>query len=128
MTGDARKPGGHKDLRVWQEGILLVKDAYRLTAAFPRDELFGLTSQIRRAAVSVPSNIAEGAARSSRREFVRFLGIARGSLSELETQAIIARELGYTDCIDDLTRRIEGLFRLLSALVNSLADKSERDE
>jgi len=75
----------HYDLRVWQDGIALVKTIYALTAKLPREELFGLTSQMRRAAVSVPANIAEGAARSTQKEFIHFLSIARGSLSELDT-------------------------------------------
>jgi four helix bundle protein len=86
---------GHRDLLVWQESISLVKEIYAVTRSLPDDEKFGLTSQMRRAAVSVPSNIAEGAARGSQREFAQFLVIARGSLSELETQLIIAKELNY---------------------------------
>lgn len=83
------------DLLVWQEAIQLVKMVYEVTAGFPRDELYGLTSQMRRAAVSVPSNIAEGAARFGTKEFLQFLAIARGSLSEIETQIIIANRLGF---------------------------------
>ena len=87
----------HHDLRVWQDGIALVKAVYALTHVLPRDEQFGLISQLRRAAVSVPTNLAEGAARSSKREFTHFLTIARGSLSELDTLLILCRELGYLD-------------------------------
>lgn len=76
----------HSDLRVWQESMNLVEDIYRLTLLFPKDELFGLTSQIRRSVVSIPSNIAEGAGRSGEKEWTRFLYIALGSLSELDTQ------------------------------------------
>ena len=86
---------GHRDLLAWQEAISLVGIVYQCTANFPKEEVFGLTGQMRRAAVSVPSNIAEGAARNSKREFVQFLGFARGSLSELETQVIISQDLGF---------------------------------
>jgi four helix bundle protein len=85
----------HKDLQIWQSGIELVEIIYKITTLFPASEMYGLTSQMRRAAVSVPSNIAEGAARQGEKEFVQFLYVALGSLSELETQAIIAVRLGY---------------------------------
>ncbi len=89
----------HKDLQIWQSGIALVEAVYKATSEFPASELYGLTSQMRRAAVSVPSNIAEGAARQGEKEFIQFLYIALGSLSELETQGIIAQRLGYArDC------------------------------
>jgi len=83
----------HKDLRVWQSAIALVEDVYRLTSTFPRDEQFGLTSQMRRAAVSVPSNIAEGSARQTTKELLHFLSIAAGSLAELDTQLRINARL-----------------------------------
>lgn len=86
---------GHRDLVAWQKGMQLVKDIYRVTQDFPREEIYGLTSQLRRAAVSVPSNVAEGHGRNSRREFHQFFGHARGSLLEIETQLEIARDLGY---------------------------------
>jgi four helix bundle protein len=106
----------HHDLEVWQAGIKLVGEVYAITEGFPRHELFGLVNQIRRCAVSVPSNIAEGCARLTDREFLHFLGVARGSLSELETQLIIARELGYLDAIP--SERIEQLFALMGGLIN----------
>lgn len=112
----------HHKLEVWQDGMLLVERIYQLTASFPNDERFGLTSQIRRAAISVPSNIAEGAARRSRAEYVQFLSIARGSLSELETQALIARRLGYSTQDQDLDELISRLFAKLGALLNSLLE------
>ncbi|MEN6426645.1 MAG: four helix bundle protein [Phycisphaerales bacterium] len=87
----------HKDLDIWQRGIELVAQIYQATRTFPRDEEYGLKSQMRRAAVSYPSNIAEGAARASRREYTQFLHISLGSLSELETQVIIAERLGYLE-------------------------------
>lgn len=86
---------GHRDLVAWQKAMELVKEIYRVTHAFPKEELYGLTSQLRRAAVSIPSNLAEGHGRASRREFHVFIGHARGSLLEIETQLEIARDLGY---------------------------------
>ena len=85
----------YKDLLVWQRAIQMTLAIYRLTDGFPKDERFGLTSQLRRAGVSVASNIAEGYARNSTREYKQFLGMARGSNSEVQTQFVIARELGF---------------------------------
>ena len=85
----------YRDLIAWRKAMALVTEVYRITRAFPRDELYGLTNQLRRAAVSVPSNIAEGQARFSRKEFHHFLSHARGSLVETETQLTIAQNLGY---------------------------------
>ncbi len=110
----------HQQLLVWQESMALVKLVYTLTNSFPREELYGLTSQMRRAAVSVPSNIAEGAARNGPKEFLHFLGLARGSLSELDTQLILARELGYLGCFDATEQKMDSVFRLLGGLINSL--------
>lgn len=86
---------GYRDLVVWQKAMHLVTDVYRVTSDFPKHEIYGLTGQIRRAAVSVPSNLAEGHGRTSRREFHQFISQARGSLVEVETQLEIARNLGY---------------------------------
>jgi four helix bundle protein len=89
----------HKDLDVWKRSMELVTQIYEVTREWPREEAFGLTAQIRRAAISVPSNIAEGAGRSSNADFSRFLSIAMGSLSEIETQLEIAQRLAYAgDC------------------------------
>ena len=85
----------HKDLDVWKQSIVLVEDIYALTKNFPSDEKYGLSSQIKRAVVSVPSNIAEGAGRKGDKEFIQFLYIAMGSLSELETQLILANRLQF---------------------------------
>jgi four helix bundle protein len=85
----------YKDLIVWQKALDLVEIIYQVTKTFPKEELYGLTNQLRRAGVSIPSNIAEGHARSSTQEFHSFLSIARGSLGEVETQIIIAQRLGY---------------------------------
>lgn len=84
-----------RDLDVWREGMDLAESIYRCAVMFPKTEVYGLANQIRRAAVSIPSNIAEGRARNSSREFLQFLGIARGSLAELETQLELALRLGY---------------------------------
>jgi four helix bundle protein len=106
----------HENLVVWRESMALVKSVYAVTRSFPKEELFGLTSQMRRAAVSIPSNIAEGAARSSRREFAQFLNVAKGSLSELETQLLISADLGFMPRNHDLFRLVEYVARLLTGL------------
>jgi len=102
-----------------------VEEAYRLTSAFLCEELYGLTSQMRRAAVSVPSNVAEGAARQSEREFLQFLIIARGSLSELETQVLIAEKLGYVKSIEPIMQRINKVFGLLGGLIRALKQRTQ---
>ena len=94
MTGSG-EIRSYRDLLIWQKGMALAKQIYAMTRAFPSDERFGLTAQMRRAVVSVPSNIAEGQARHGRREFVQFLSHAEGSLAELDTQLALAVELGY---------------------------------
>nr|WP_027339001.1 four helix bundle protein [Halonatronum saccharophilum] len=108
----------HKDLFVWKDAIDLVEEVYDITSYFPQNEVYGLVSQIRRSVVSVPSNIAEGAARGSKKDFKRFLYIALGSLSEVETQMIIAKRLGYTSKSLDselikIRKMILGLIRKL---------------
>ena len=112
----------HQKLDVWREAMETVKDIYKITSSFPQSEIYGLTSQMRRSAISIPSNIAEGAARSGDREFLRFLYIARGSLSELETQITIAKEIGYIadNVKNNLFIRIEKLFGLLGGLIKSI--------
>ena len=97
MTNPRIKAGGYQDLLVWQKGIVLVKRIYQLTKGFPGDEKFGLVSQMRRAAVSVPSNLAEGQARRTTGEFIQFISHAEGSIAELDTQLIIAVELSYCE-------------------------------
>lgn len=109
------------DLVAWQKAMDLVEEVYKISKGFPKEELYGLTNQLRRAAVSVPSNIAEGQSRGSR-DFVRFLSIAQGSLSEVETQMEIAVRLGYTKNAD-LTRfddLVAEVGRLLNGLSNSI--------
>jgi len=112
----------YRDLLVWQKAIELVTDIYRMTRGFPKDELYGLTSQIRRAAVSIPSNIAEGQGRLTRGEFRQFLGQARGSYAELETQLIIARNLGYLSQPGNLIEQLAEVGRLLNGLLSSLTN------
>ena len=98
----------------------LVKEVYSHTASFPARERYGLTAQLRRAAVSIPSNIAEGAGRTGSREFARFVRNARGSLAELETQLLIARELEYLERADELLQLLERVSQLLTGLHRSL--------
>ena len=118
-----RKPvESYRDLEVWQRGIDLVELVYELTSDFPDEEKFGLSAQLRRAATSIPSNIAEGWGRASRNEFLHFLRIARGSLVEVETQLIVAHRLGYLN-----EKEVGGAFeettvesKMLLALIRSL--------
>lgn len=110
----------YKQLLVWQKAMVLVTRVYEVTRSFPREEMYGLTVQIRRAAVSVPSNIAEGQARSTTGEFKHFIGIAKGSLAELDTQLLIAQNLGYLPEADDLFDKLAEVGRMLSGLVSSL--------
>ena len=114
----------YKELRVWKEAMILVREVYRVTRSFPKDELFGLTSQMRRAAVSVPSNIAEGRGRYSQREFAQFLYRARGSLLELETQILISGDLGHTNetVCQQLGDRTRQLARTLNGLINRVQE------
>jgi four helix bundle protein len=102
----------------WQEAMDIARAVYSLTGGFPRDERFGLTAQLRRAAVSVPSNIAEGCARGSSREMLRFLHIARGSLSELDTQLRLASDFGYCNPVSAL-EKVENLFARLAELIRA---------
>ncbi len=115
---------GHKDLRAWQSAMLLVEDIYRLTSTFPKEEMFGLVSQMRRAAVSVPSNLAEGAARNGTKELVHFLGIATGSLAELDTQLELVARLNYCSDISAVQSRLDEVSALTLALMKSLRNKS----
>jgi four helix bundle protein len=111
-----------KDLKIWQEGIVLVKEIYDALKLFPEDERFSLISQMRRASVSVPSNIAEGFRRKHRKEFKQFLSISLGSLAELETQIIIAHELGYMNKTKllNFSEKIDHLCRMISSLINRI--------
>ncbi len=115
-----------RDLRVWQEAMNLTTAIYKSTARFPKHELYGLRLQVRRAAVSVPSNIAEGKGHRSDKEFVHFLLHARGSLLELQTQLLIAEELQYLRKEEGsrLLAMAEGVGRALSGLINSMTEKA----
>ena len=110
----------HRDLNVWKESMLLAEMIYKWTESFPQREIFGLASQMRRAAVSVSSNIAEGAARNSSREFANFLSISRGSLAELETQVELAVRFGFAADRRVVDAKIELCGRMLSALLASI--------
>ena len=110
----------YKELEAWIKARFLVKEIYVLTSAFPKEELYGLSSQMRRCAVSVPSNIAEGMGRQFKKETLQFLHIARGSLYELETQLFIANDLNFMkpDRLESLLLQLEESRRLLSGLIN----------
>jgi four helix bundle protein len=112
----------HKDLILWQKAIDLALAIHRVTAEFPKSELFLLVDQLRRAAISVPSNIAEGSARKSTREFLRFLRIAHGSLAEIQTQLELAHRVGYlhTERYKVLNSEIDEVGRILHAVVAGL--------
>jgi len=116
----------HHELKAWQEAMELVKEIYRVTREFPKEEIYGLVSQMRRAAVSIPSNIAEGAARTGTKEFLQFLSISRGSLSEVETQMLIAKSLGYIKNQEHVLEQIDKVFGLLGGLINSLRERQRQ--
>ena len=113
---------GYRDLKVWQASMQLAGDVYRLSAQFPKHETYGLAGQLQRSAVSLPSNIAEDHGRNSREEFQHFLGIALGSLAELETQVILARQFGYlTETeINPVLRNADEAGKMLKGLQKSL--------
>lgn len=112
----------HNDLKVYQESMNLVVEIYKITGNFPESEKFGLTSQIRRAVISIPSNISEGAARGSKKDFKRFLFISLGSATELETQIEISKRLNYISDINDVNDKIFYIKRMLIKLIQSLKD------
>jgi four helix bundle protein len=117
----------YRDLLVWQKGIVLVTDVYNATRGFPREETYGLTSQMRRCAVSIPSNIAEGHGRSTRREYLRYLEVAAGSLRELQTQLVIARNLNFLppDAYSQIEEQSLELDRMLASLQRKLRVSSQ---
>ena len=118
----------HRDLDVWKLSLDWVEAIYRCSASWPSDERFGLISQVRRAAVSVPANVAEGAGRKGTGEFIQFVGIARGSLAEAETHLLIAGRLGYAKPEDfaHLFADMERIGRMLSALTTRLKQRQQR--
>ena len=111
-----------KELKIWQKGIEIVGDIYRFSKEFPQHEIYGLTAQIKRAAISIPSNIAEGFKRSHSKEFRQFLHIALGSLAELETQTIIANQQGFLDAdnLSILSEKFDHLSRMICILEKKL--------
>ena len=115
----------HKDLEVWKQSIEFVTEIYRITDGFPKSELYGLTSQIRRAAISIPSNIAEGATRNHKTEFKQFLFISLSSAAEVETQLIISGKLNYLEPKkqEDLLQILNSISRMLQGLIKSISTK-----
>jgi len=113
----------HHNLDVWKRSIEFVISVYKLTEQFPRSEMYGLVQQMRRAAVSIPSNIAEGAGRKSSKEFVQFLSTAQGSIAELETQLLIAAKLGYTQNALPLVRELDEISKMVIGLQGTIKVK-----
>ena len=115
----------YRDLRVWQDGMTLAETCYRLTQSFPKEELYGMTSQIRRSAVSIPANIAEGCGRENRGEFIQFLRIAQGSPKELETHLLLALRVGFVNsaAVEPVLMQCEKQGKQLRALIRSLQAK-----
>ncbi len=115
----------HKNLLVWQKSIAFVTSIYNLTKNFPKEELYCIVSQIRRAAVSIPSNMAEGCARKSTKEYVQFLYVSLGSAAELETQLIISMNLGFidNDNAHQIHVELEEIIRMLTGLIKSLSNR-----
>ncbi len=120
----------HKDLKVWQKAIELVKVIYDVTITFPNTEQFGLISQIRRCAVSIPSNIAEGCGRNSNKELIHFLYITLGSASELETQIIISQELGFLEKrkSEELQEMVLEIIKMTSSLIKSIKTRTDNTQ
>ena len=116
------KSKNYKDLLVWQKAIDLTEFTYKVTSKFPKEEIYGISSQMRRCSISIPSNIAEGQARGSLPQFIHFLNIAKGSMAELDTQIIIAKRLGYIDEVDqNMFETVKSdTAKLLHGLINSL--------
>lgn len=112
----------HKDLLVWKKGIDLVEQIYKFTKQFPKEELYGITNQMRRCAVSISANIAEGSGRKNKAEFIQFLHIALGSASELETHLIISQRLGFLsiNSYDEIMNALNEIIKMICGLINSL--------
>ncbi len=116
MKGEGRR-NSYRDLIVWQKGMLLCKEVYLLTNNFPKEEVYGLTSQIRRCAISIPSNIAEGRGRNGDKEFIRFLQISLGSLYELQTQLELSLQLGFIQDIENISNLSIEIEKMLNTLI-----------
>ena len=123
MTSSNGRIKSHRDLEVWQDGVSLSVSCYRFTRAFPKDELFGLTSQIRRSATSVPANLAEGHSRGTRKDYLHFVRLAASSLAELDTHLYVSKEVGLAPAgeIDAILEDVARLGRRLNALIQALA-------
>lgn len=121
---------GYKDLVVWQKSSDLVLEIYKVLAEFPVDERYGITSQIKRSAVSIPSNIAEGSVRRSKKEFIRFINISSGSAAELQTQLYLSMNLGFLDKLkfEELDKNITSILKMLFRLQKSLSDVTYLNE
>ena len=111
---------GYKKLNVWQESMELVIEIYKLVKQLPKEEMFSLSDQIRRSAVSIPSNIAEGSSRNSKKEFIQFLYISLGSICELETQLKICKNVGYLSDLNELFNKTKKVKKMINALIFSL--------
>jgi len=111
---------GFKDLSVWQKSMDLVESVYTLVKTLPKDETYALSDQLRRAAVSIPSNIAEGSGRNSTKEYIQFLYIALGSACEVETQILIAKRINYVNNVEAYTKSINEIKKMLNGLISSL--------
>lgn len=118
----------YEDLRVWSASIDFAEEIYKLTKEFPKEEIYGLTNQIRRSSVSVSSNIAEGCARGGTNEFIRFLNISSGSLGEVKTQLIISQRIGFIDkdTLNSLCKKIDEIGKMINALKNSINKTSNQ--
>ncbi len=126
MSGQ-KQIDSYQDLEVWQLAVTLAEDCYRLTATFPRDEIYGMTSQIRRAAVSIPANIAEGYGRDQTGNFIQFLRVAQGSDRELETHLLLASRLGLVDrvALEEAQAKVVSVSEMLRALIRSLEHRRD---
>jgi four helix bundle protein len=113
----------HTEMKVWKESMVLAREIYLITSNFPISERYSLANQLRRSAVSVPSNIAEGAGRGSNKEFLHFLYVARGSLLELETQLLLAYDLEFIERESNPIKRIEEIRKMISGLIKHLKSK-----
>jgi len=116
-------PHQHKNLKIWQDSVSFSIDIYKITKSFPDEEKFGLISQLRRASISIPSNIAEGSKRGTKKDFISFLRVALGSAAEVETQLLIANQLGFTDNTthSHLTASLEKITGMLDSFIKKVA-------
>ena len=116
----------HKDLDVWQAAVNLATQVYKLTTKYPKEEIYGLVSQMRRSSISIASNIAEGAARASNKEFIQFLYIALGSASELDTQIEISKQIGYSQKgLDKIQEQLTIISKMIQGLIRSVKAKNK---